>query len=206
MDIKDFAPIEFPRETREMLYWANGPNCPLCNDRILNPYSIKSVERYTSTIHHVIFKSLGGLGLYANGLVCCRSCHSKLHDFLMCFDLTARECQFFTCVYVWLFLPRVDNQKIYRRFSYSRYSKSFRGFVRMFRARLKKQNKMYRMFLAYYAFHSGNYVHPIVAEYIKDEFNPIKLRYHLDKFKLEDGRLPGNLMHFAHFEKNIKAA
>lgn len=31
-------------------------------------------------IHHVLFKSRGGRGVYTNGLLLCHACHRRLHD------------------------------------------------------------------------------------------------------------------------------
>lgn len=58
---------KFNAETRRMISERDQQLCQMCFK--------KGTE-----IHHVMYKSRGGRGVYTNGLTLCQSCHRKVHD------------------------------------------------------------------------------------------------------------------------------
>lgn len=57
---------EFSKDTRNAIYERDGGLCQVC--------MMQGEE-----IHHTFFKSQGGRGVYTNGILLCRHCHTMAH-------------------------------------------------------------------------------------------------------------------------------
>jgi hypothetical protein len=195
MTFLEFAPIDFPVLIRKELIAENGPLCWLCN-KFMTKNGLNCL-----TIHHIIPKLKNGMGFKENGMVCCFSCHKKLHDFLAVFELKPYQYKLFTAFYIHLFLPYVGNKKIYKKFP--KY-KSLNRFARLFKKYAKKQKKVNYMLLQLYIYHYGKYSKNIVKDLISSSFSVDKLKYQLEKYRQDNGLLNKELLSFANFDKKIK--
>lgn len=57
----------FTKSMREKIYNRDNGKCRQCG-------------RPGQEIHHIMFRSRGGRGVYTNGLTLCHTCHQKLHQ------------------------------------------------------------------------------------------------------------------------------
>jgi len=57
----------FSKKVREQIYERDNGCCRNCGG-------------IGTEIHHVIFRSQGGRGVYTNGLLVCHYCHRRIHD------------------------------------------------------------------------------------------------------------------------------
>lgn len=64
---KRSARNSFSKTTRQKIYERDDGKCQMCGG-------------VGTEIHHVVFRSQGGRGVFTNGLTLCQPCHRKVHD------------------------------------------------------------------------------------------------------------------------------
>lgn len=64
---KQSARNRFSKKVSQQIYDRDNGKCRNCGD-------------FGTEIHHVVFRSQGGRGVFTNGLLVCQPCHAKIHQ------------------------------------------------------------------------------------------------------------------------------
>ena len=172
---ENLVSAKFKSAVRSVLFKKNGHFCPSCSRRIIRKSGHFIRDRKTdlviATIHHITFKSSGGLGTEKNGFVCCRDCHEELHRFLAFFVIDSKDYDLYTCFYYWLFRPVGEEKSVRarKRFHFKKYCSSLNDFKKMFLDKVAgEQPILCRVLLVCYIFQAKGYLKiPVKSEFVR---------------------------------------